>query len=82
MSPGLQALFASVKPPHTQEIQALTKRIQLQEKIMQDKISFESINYYADLYSQRGNLENAAYFERGFFTCAQLFVEILSKYSS
>ena len=82
MLPAIQALLDSVKPPHTREIQALTKKIQLHEKIIKDKISFESLNYYTDLYNQRSKLENAAYFEQGFFTCAQLFVEILSKYSS
>ena len=82
MSPILQALLDTAKAPHTRELQILNQKIQTQQRIISEKLSYEFLNHYTDLCNQRSGLENDAYFEQGFFTCAQLFVEMLSRYSS
>ena len=82
MSPLLQALLDTVPPPNSREIQNLDEEIKTQEEIIREEISFEFLNRYTDLCNYRGRLENNIYFEQGFRTCAQLFAEILSKYSS
>ena len=82
MSPFLKTLFDSVKLPRTQEMQTLVQKIHAQEEIISQELSLEFLDHYTELCNHRGALEHAACFEQGFFACSQLFVEMLSRYSS
>lgn len=83
MSPLLQALMDETEcTPLTEEYKALTREIIARQAQIAQALSPEFLEHYSDLHTSRIALENEVCFERGFFTCAQLFVEILSKYSS
>lgn len=83
MSPLLQLLMnETVRPPRTEESRALKAEIQAMQEVIQKTLSFEFLDRYSILCNQRHMQENDAYFEQGFFTCAQLFMEMLSRYSS
>ena len=83
MSPILQLLMdESERPVRTEKSQAVMKEILAMQEIIQKELSFEFLDRYSVLCNQHHMLENSAYFEKGFFTCAQLFIEMLSKYSS
>ncbi len=83
MSPILQLLMDELDSPvRTQESQAVRKEILSMQEVIRTKLSFEFLDRYSVLCNQSHALENEAYFEQGFFTCAQLFMEMLSRYSS
>ena len=83
MSPLLQILMDGTdRPTNTKEIRALLTEITAQQEVIQEALSYEFLDHYSTLCSRRLALECDAYFERGFFTCAQLFIEMLSRYSS
>ena len=83
MSPLLQLLMNETDCPiNTEESRALMAEIKSMQEIIQKELSFEFLDRYSVLCSRHHDLECDAYFERGFFTCAQLFIEMLSRYSS
>ena len=83
MSPLLELLMnETTHAVRTEESSALTQEILSMQEIIQKKLSFEFLDRYSVLCGQYHELENDAYFEQGFFTCAQLFIKMLSKYSS
>lgn len=83
MSPLLELLMnETAHPVRTEESRAVMKEILAMQEIIQKELSFEFLDRYSVLCNQHHMLENSAYFEKGFFTCAQLFIEMLSRYSS
>lgn len=83
MSSLLQLLMNETDCPiNTEESRALTAEIKSMQEIIQKELSFEFLDRYSVLCGQHHDLECDAHFERGFFTCAQLFIEMLSRYSS
>ena len=83
MSPLLQILMEQTEcPARTVESLALDKEIVAQQEVISSALSYEFLNHYTTLCNRRHAMEIDSYFEQGFFICAQLFVEILSKYSS
>lgn len=83
MSPLLELLMnETAHTVRTEESRAVMKEILAMQEIIQKELSFEFLNRYSVLCNQYNILENNARFEQGFFTCAQLFMEMLSRYSS
>ena len=83
MSPLLEILMNETDCPiNTEESRALMAEIKSMQEIIQKELSFEFLDRYSVLCNRCHDLECDAYFERGFFPCAQPFIEMLSRYSS
>ncbi len=83
MSPLLELLMNETeRPKRTREFQAVSRELLDMQEVIRSELSYEFLDRYSVLCGQAQALENEAYFEQGFSVCAQLFAEILSRYSS